>query len=62
MSEFLMAEQNHRVIPEEDVIFGISSRANKMIKERGADNVVNATIGMLLDDDGKLVNADKYRG
>lgn len=55
MSEFLMAEQNHRVIPEEDVIFGISSRANKMIKERGVDNVVNATIGMLLDDDGKLV-------
>ena len=55
MSEFLMAEQNHRVIPEEDVIFGISSRANKMIKERGADKVVNATIGMLLDDEGKLM-------
>lgn len=55
MSEFLMAEQNYRVIPKEDVIFGISSRANKMIKEKGADNVINATIGMLLDDEGKLV-------
>ena len=55
MSEYIMAEQNDRIIPEEDVIFGISSRANKMIKERGAENVVNATIGMLLDDDGKLM-------
>ena len=55
MSEYIIAEKNHRLIPEEDVIFGISNRANKMIKEKGADKVVNATIGMLLDDDGKLV-------
>lgn len=58
MSEYIMAEQNGRIIPEEDVIFGISNRANKMIKERGADNVINATIGMLLDDDGKLMVLD----
>ena len=50
-----MAEQNGRTIPEEDIIFGISRRANEMIKERGADKVINATIGMLLDDEGKLV-------
>ena len=50
-----MAEQNGRIIPEEDVIFGISSRANKMVREKGAENVINATIGMLLDDEGKLV-------
>lgn len=50
-----MAEKNGRSIPKEDVIFGISKRANKMIQERGADNVINATIGMLLDDDGKLM-------
>ena len=58
MSNYLMAEQNGRMIPEEDVIFGISNRANKMIKERGAENVINATIGMLLDDDGKLMVMD----
>lgn len=55
MGKYIMAEQNGRIIPDEDVIFGISKRANKMIQERGAENVVNATIGMLLDDDGKLM-------
>ncbi|HIU96663.1 MAG TPA: aminotransferase class I/II-fold pyridoxal phosphate-dependent enzyme, partial [Candidatus Copromorpha excrementipullorum] len=36
-------------------IFGISNRAKKMIAEKGADKVINATIGSLLDDDGKLI-------
>ena len=58
MGDYIMAEQNGRIIPEEDVIFGISNRANKMIKERGADKVINATIGMLLDDEGKLMVLD----
>mgnify|MGYP002623926445 CR=1 FL=1 len=51
----IFAEQSGRTIPKEDKIFGISSRAKKMIAEEGADKVVNATIGALLDDDGKLV-------
>ncbi len=55
MAELIMAAQNGRTIPKEDKIFGISSRANKMIAEKGADAVTNATIGALLDDDGKLM-------
>lgn len=51
----IMAAENGRTIPKEDKIFGISRRANEMIEERGADNVVNATIGALLDDDGDLI-------
>ena len=51
----IQAEQNGRTIPKEDKVFGISSRAKAMIAEEGADKVVNATIGALLDDDGKLV-------
>lgn len=55
MADFIMAAQNGRTIPKEDKIFGISRRANEMIEERGADAVVNATIGTLLDDDGDLM-------
>ena len=55
MSEFKMAVQQGRNIPKEDKIFGISSRANRMIAEKGKEAVVNATIGALLDDDGKLM-------
>lgn len=55
MSDFIMAAQNGREIPKEDVIFGISRRANEMIAEVGDENVVNATIGALLDDDGDLM-------
>ncbi|MDD6647502.1 MAG: aminotransferase class I/II-fold pyridoxal phosphate-dependent enzyme [Firmicutes bacterium] len=55
MSEYILARGNGRHIPQEDKIFGISSRAKKMIAEKGADKVINATIGSLLDDDGELV-------
>ncbi len=55
MGEFIMAAQNGRNIPMEDKIFGISRRANEMKEERGADAVINATIGALLDDDGDLM-------
>lgn len=55
MSDFIMAAQNGRNIPKEDVIFGISRRANEMIAEVGDDKVINATIGALLDDDGELI-------
>jgi len=55
MAELIMAAQNGRVIPKEDKIFGISRRANEMIAEKGAEAVTNATIGALLDDNGKLI-------
>lgn len=55
MTQFIMAEQNGRNIPLEDKIFGISRLANEMIAEKGKNAVTNATIGALLDDDGKLV-------
>lgn len=55
MAEYILARQNDRSIPKEDKIFGISNRAKKMIAEKGADKVINATIGSLLDDDGKLI-------
>ena len=55
MAEYHLARQNGRNIPQEDKIFGISNRAKKMIAEEGADKVINATIGSLLDDDGKLI-------
>jgi aromatic-amino-acid transaminase len=50
-----MAEANSRIIPVEDKIFGISQKAKEMAARVGADKVVNATIGSLLDDDGKLM-------
>ena len=55
MSEFIMAEENGRNIPLEDKIFGISQKAKAMQKERGRENVIDATIGALLDDDGNLI-------
>lgn len=54
MTDYILAKQNGRNIPLEDKIFGISSRAKAMIAKEGADKVINATIGSLLDDEGKL--------
>lgn len=55
MAEFILARENGRKIPKEDKVFGASSRAKAMIAEKGADKVINATIGSLLDDNGRLV-------
>lgn len=55
MAEYILARENGRHIPREDKIFGISNRAKKMIAEKGAGQVINATIGSLLDDNGDLV-------
>lgn len=55
MKQLIMAQQNGRNIPLEDKIFGISRLANEMIAEKGKEAVTNATIGALLDDEGKLV-------
>ncbi|MDY2920610.1 MAG: aminotransferase class I/II-fold pyridoxal phosphate-dependent enzyme [Lentihominibacter sp.] len=55
MAEYILARGNGRHIPQEDKIFGISSRAKAAIAVHGKDAVINGTIGSLLDDDGELV-------
>ncbi len=50
----LFAQENGRTIPKEDKIFAINGRAKAMIAAEGKENVVNATIGALLDDSGDL--------
>ena len=52
---YILARENGRSIPQEDKIFGISNRAKAAIREKGADAVVNGTIGALMDDNGELV-------
>lgn len=55
MSEFIMAEQNSRTISGDDKIFGISKLAKDAAAKLGSENVVNATIGSLIDDNGNLI-------
>ena len=50
-----MAAYNGRNIPKEDKVFAASGRAKAMIAECGADAVINATIGSMLDDNGELM-------
>ncbi len=58
MREYILVQGNGRNIPKEDGIFGINMRAKKMIEEKGQGEVVNGTIGALLDDDGNLLVLD----
>ncbi|MBQ6089023.1 MAG: aminotransferase class I/II-fold pyridoxal phosphate-dependent enzyme, partial [Firmicutes bacterium] len=51
----IFVRENGRTIPKEDKIFSISNRAKEAIAKYGKDNVVNGTIGALVDDDGKLI-------
>lgn len=53
--EYLFAEGNGRVITGKDKLFGVSQLAKAAIKEHGKENVINASIGVLLDDDGNLI-------
>ena len=47
---------DHAVRPrEKDVIFGIAGRARQAAEEYGSENIINSTIGALLDDNGKLI-------
>ncbi len=55
MSKYIMAEQNSRTISGEDKIFGINKLAQDMAQTAGKDKVINATVGSLLDDSGKLI-------
>lgn len=66
MNEFLMAAPSARQISGDDKIFGINKSAQDRAAEIGPEHVVNATIGALLDDEGKLMVmpsiVDIYRG
>jgi aromatic-amino-acid transaminase len=55
MSKYILAQDNGRIIPLEDKIFALNGRAKALANKIGNDKVINATIGSLLDDDGKLV-------
>lgn len=55
MSELIFAAQQGRKIPKEDKNFGINNRAKAMAAAQGEEKVTNATIGVLLDDEGKLI-------
>lgn len=47
---------NHARWPKEnDIIFNLSERAQAAEKEHGCENVINATIGALMDDNGNLI-------
>lgn len=49
----------HAKWPEEnDIIFDLSERAQKAENIIGKENVINATIGALMDDEGKLITMD----
>ena len=39
-----------------DAIFGASAACAEAVKKYGADKVTNATIGVMMDDEGKLAS------
>ncbi len=46
----------HAVWPkEDDAIFALAAKAQKAVKEFGAENVIDSTLGALMDDNGGLV-------
>ena len=48
---------SHSIWPRErDIIFELSKKAQIAQKALGKENVINATIGALTDDDGNLNN------
>ena len=53
--DYLFAEGNGRVITGKDKIFGISTLAKEAVARDGRENVINATIGALIDDQGELI-------
>lgn len=55
MTQLIMAQENGRTIGGPDKIFGISNLAKARIASVGKENVVNSTIGALLDDEGNLI-------
>ena len=56
MKTFIREKIDHN--PIVDNVFKIVNMANSAIAEKGEENVVNATIGSLYDEEGKLVALD----
>jgi aspartate/tyrosine/aromatic aminotransferase len=50
-----MAAYNGREIPKEDKVFAASGKALDAVAKYGADKVINATVGALYDDEGRLI-------
>ena len=50
-----MAAYNGREIPKEDKVFAATGKANDAIDKYGPAEVINATVGALYDDEGKLI-------
>ena len=53
-----MAAYNGREIPKEDKVFAASGAALDAVAKYGAEEVTNATVGALYDDEGKLMVLD----
>lgn len=51
-----MVAKHARWPKENDIIFNLSERAQKAEKLEGKENVINATIGALMDDKGDLIS------
>ena len=57
MSQSMAAK--HAIWPrEKDIIFNLSERAQRAEKTIGRENVINATIGALMDDYGRLITME----
>ena len=54
--KFSMVANHARWPKENDIIFNLSERAQIAEKAMGKENVINATIGALMDDEGKLIS------
>lgn len=50
-----MAAYNGREIPKEDKVFAASGKALNAVSKYGPAEVINATVGALYDDEGKLI-------
>lgn len=50
-----MVAYNGREIPEEDKVFAACKRANDAVSKYGPSETINATVGALYDDEGKLI-------
>ena len=50
-----MAAYNGREIPKEDKVFAATGKANDAIDKYGPAEVINATVGALYDDEGRLI-------
>ena len=53
-----MVASHARWPKENDIIFSLSERAQESERNIGKENVINATIGALMDDDGNLITMD----